>query len=76
MQSNNSLPFCCFWAQFHQRSKYSFCAQIPKEYKDTDDLTVFITPLGSTSIKAAHKRLVKLTPDGVSVSATSAFASD
>ncbi len=39
-----------------------FCLKIPKVYKDTDDLTVFFMLLRSTSIKAARKMLVKLTP--------------
>jgi len=37
--------------------------QIPKAEKDTDDLTVFLMLLGSTSVKAARKMLMKLTPD-------------
>jgi len=36
--------------------------QIPKAEKDTDDLTVFFALLGSMSVKAALKTLVKLTP--------------
>jgi len=35
--------------------------QIPKAYKDTDDLTVFFTLLGSKSLKASRKTLVKST---------------
>ncbi len=35
----------------------------PKSVKDTDNLTVFFTLLGSTSIKAVRRMLVKLTPD-------------
>ncbi len=38
----------------------------PKALKDTDDLTVFLMLSGSTSVKAACKMLVKLTPGGVS----------
>ncbi len=37
--------------------------QILKALKYTDDLTIFFTLLGSTSVKAALKTLVKLTPD-------------
>jgi len=37
--------------------------QIPKALKDTAELTVFFTLLGSTSLKAVCKMLVKLTPD-------------
>jgi len=34
----------------------------PKALKDTDDLTVFFTLSGPTSIKASSKMLAKLTP--------------
>jgi len=37
----------------------------PESVKDTDDLTVFFMLSGSTSVKAAHKMLVKLTPNFV-----------
>ncbi len=37
--------------------------QIPKALKDTYDLTVFFTLLGSTSVKAVRRTLMKLTPD-------------
>jgi len=36
--------------------------QIPKAYKDTDDLTVLFTLSGPAHAKAAHRMLVKLTP--------------
>jgi len=39
-------------------------AQIPKVQKRLDDLTVFIALLGSACPKAAHKMLMKLSPDG------------
>jgi len=39
--------------------------QIPKAQKDTDDLTVFFTLSGSTSVKAACKTLMKSTVDDV-----------
>jgi len=49
--------------QFHQRSTYSFYAhRSQKRKKDTDDLTVFFTLLGSTSAKAVRSTLMKLTP--------------
>jgi len=38
-------------------------SKIPKAQKDTYDLTVFFVLLGSSSVKAEHKMLVKLTPD-------------
>jgi len=41
--------------------------QIPKALKDTNDITVFFTLLGSTSVKAAQKMLVKLTPGAVDI---------
>ena len=48
-------------AQFHQRSTYSFYAcRSQKRKKDTYDLTVF---LGSTSVKAVLRTLMKLTPE-------------
>ncbi len=34
----------------------------PKSIKDTDDLTVFFMLSGSTSAKAVHRMLMKLTP--------------
>jgi len=37
--------------------------QIPKAQKDTDDLTVFFTLSGSTSVKAECKTLMKSTVD-------------
>jgi len=40
----------------------AFTLSDPKSVKDTYDLTVFFTLSGSTSVKAAHKTLVKLTP--------------
>jgi hypothetical protein len=39
----------------------AFTRADPKRYKDTDDLTVFFMLLGSMSVKAANKMLVKLT---------------
>jgi len=36
--------------------------QIPKTQKDTDDLTVFFSLLGSALVRTAHKMLVKSTP--------------
>jgi len=36
-----------------------FCAQIPKVQKNVDDLTVFFALVGSLSVKAALKMLVK-----------------
>jgi len=38
-------------------------SQIPTSVKNTDDLTVFFTLLGSTSVKAVLRMLVKSTPD-------------
>jgi len=35
----------------------------PKSVKKIDNLTVFFTLLGSTSVKAACRTLMKLTPD-------------
>jgi len=37
------------------------CLQIQKAYKDTDDFPVFFTLLGSTSVKALRRTVVKLT---------------
>jgi len=51
-------------AQFHQRFMYSFYvrrSQKGNKYSQAVSL-FFLTPLESTSIKAAHKTLVKLTP--------------
>jgi len=41
--------------------------------KGTDDLTVFFTLSGSVSVKAAHKTLVKLTPDEDSFQSISTY---
>jgi len=37
--------------------------EVPKEQKDTDDLTVFFSYLGFERIKAACKKLMKMSPD-------------
>ncbi len=51
-------------AQFHQRSTYSFYERRSrKSKKDMNALTLFFTLLGSKSVTAAHKTLVKLTLD-------------
>ncbi len=58
--------FITIWAQFHRRSTYRFCAhRSQKRKKDTGDLPVFFTLLGSTSAKAVRRTLMKLTPDRV-----------
>ncbi len=52
------------WWQFHQRSTYSFYARRSwKRKKDIDDLTVFFTLSGYTSVKPECKRLFELTSD-------------
>jgi len=38
------------------------CPQIPKAQKDTDDLTVFFTLLGSASVKSACKHVGEIDP--------------
>ncbi len=48
-------------AQFHQCTALT-CAD-PKSIKKTVKLSIFFKLLGSTSVKAAHKMLVKLTPE-------------
>jgi len=40
----------------------AFAPADPESIKDTDDLTVFFTLSKSSSVKAARKTLVKLTP--------------
>ena len=47
--------------QFHQHSIF-IVHRSQKYKKDTDDLTVFFTLLGSAHAKAAQKMLMKLTP--------------
>jgi len=42
--------------------KQLLCTKIPKELKDTDDVAVFFALLGSVSVKADCKTLVKFTP--------------
>jgi len=41
----------------------SFCARWFWKHKNTDDLTVFFTLLGSVRVKAVHRMLMKLSPD-------------
>jgi len=43
----------------------AFRLEDPKSAKKTDNLTVFFALLGSASIKAASRTLMKLTPDRV-----------
>jgi len=38
-------------------------SQVPKVPNDTANLTVFFTLLGSTSVKAERRTLLKLSPD-------------
>ncbi len=55
--------FILSWAQFHQCSTYSFYAcRSQKSKKILMTCLYFFTLLGSTSVKAEHKTLVKLTP--------------
>ena len=55
------------WAQFHQRSTYSFMLEDPESVKRYRWLnSIFFTLLGSTSVKALLKVLVKLTPENES----------
>jgi len=49
-------------AQFHQHSTYSFYARRSQKHKKIDNLTVFLTLLGSVSIKAVRRTLMKLSP--------------
>jgi len=55
MKSTPSVNFNKFYKQLLHM-------QISKAQKDTDDLTFFFALLGSSSVKAARKTLVKLTP--------------
>jgi len=47
------------WGQFHHLFTCSFCSNVPKALKDTDDLTFYLHFLGSASLKAAPKMLLK-----------------
>jgi len=49
--------------QFHQHSMSSFCVHISQKHKKADNLTAFFELSGFSSIKAAHRTLIKLTPD-------------
>jgi len=49
--------------QFHQRFMQSFSLIDPESVKKIDNLTATFTHLGSVSIKAANKMLMKLSPD-------------
>jgi len=51
------------WAQFHQDSTYSFCARRFQKHKKIQMTKLHLLTLsGSTSVKAASKMLMKLTP--------------
>jgi len=53
------------WGQFHNFINIlqaDFGLRDPESAKKTYNLTVFFALLGSACVKAAHKRLVKLTP--------------
>jgi len=53
------------WAQFDQRSTYSFYThrfRMCKKRQSSQQCHLVL--LGLTSLKAAHKTLVKLTPEG------------
>jgi hypothetical protein len=53
------------WAQFHQRSTYSFYAcRSRMRKKRQSSQQCHLAVLGPTSVKAARKMLVKLTPGG------------
>ncbi len=53
-----------FRSQFHLRYTYSFYACRSQKRKKivVDNLTVFFTLLGSASVKAVHRTLMKLSP--------------
>ena len=57
--TENILPT---WGQFHQHSTSSFYARRSRKCKKLLDLTVFFALLGSSSVKAACRMLMKLTP--------------
>jgi len=57
---NTNQPLDGTWCQFHQRSTSSFYAWRSKSMKK---LSISFTLSGSTSVKAGHKMLVKLTPE-------------
>ncbi len=42
----------------------AFTLVVPKSVKKIDDFTVSFTFLGATHVKAVHRMLMKLTPDG------------
>jgi len=48
---------------FTNKFTLSFYAHRSQKCKKTDDLTFFFTLLGSASVKAVSRSLMKLTPD-------------
>jgi len=50
------------WARFHQRSTYSFYARSSPKRKNSVKCQYLFTLLGPTSVKAACRTLMKLTP--------------
>ncbi len=51
------------WCQFHQRFTYSFCARRDPESVRTQSSDQYLfTLLGSTSVKAVRRTLMKLSP--------------
>ena len=51
------------WVNFIDILRAALAQRDPKSAKKTDNLTVFLALLGYTRIKAAGRRLMKLTPD-------------
>ena len=51
------------WCQFHQRFTYSFCARRdPESVRTQSSHQYLFTLLGSTSVKAVRRTLMKLSP--------------
>ncbi len=66
--ANGGCPFCCILKVLTPGHNFinivltAFMHADPRSVKKTVKLSIFFTLLGSTSIKAAPKMLVKLTP--------------
>jgi len=66
LRDGNTMSFIVGHANrggFHQHFKCSFYACRSQKWKNTVKLSRFFKLLGSARIKAAHKMLMKLTPD-------------
>jgi len=66
--------FCYYGVNFINVLQAAFVCADPKRAKKTDNLTVFFALLGSESIKAARRTLIKLTHGQDKIASISSIA--